>query len=220
MSGKVRFIVGFGLFFAALWLLWNTPVAYPLKIFVVLLHELSHALAVVSTGGTITEITLDPYQGGATYFTGGNAFLALNAGYLGSLLWGAAMFTVARKQRIRTDWVNATIGAMVVLLTLAFIRNGFGFVFGIFFGVAMVTASRKIGPAMNRRLLLTLGLTSVLYAILDIKSDILDRPDLESDAHMLAEMTGVGTTTLWGVLWIAIAIGFSTWLLMRAFDEA
>lgn len=220
MNGKLRFILGFGLFFAALWLLWNTPVVYPLKVFVVLLHEVSHAIAVVSTGGTLRHITLDPYQGGATYFTGGNAFIALSAGYLGSLLWGGLMFTAARSRRIRTDWVNALIGALVVLLTIGFVRSGFGIVFGICFGVAMITASQKIGRTANRRLLLGLGLTSTLYAILDIKSDILERPELESDAHMLAELTGIGTTTMWGVLWITIAIGFSTWLLMRAFEEA
>ncbi len=38
---RVRFIAGFGAYFLALWFLWNTPVVYPLKIFVVLLHELS-----------------------------------------------------------------------------------------------------------------------------------------------------------------------------------
>jgi hypothetical protein len=67
---------------------------------------------------------------------------------------------------------------------------------------------------------LTLGLTSALYAILDIKSDVLDRPELPSDAHMLAEVTGIGTTTMWGVLWISIAIAFATWLMMKAYDDA
>lgn len=220
MTGKVRFVLGFGLFFTALWFLWDTPVVYPLKIFVVLLHETSHAIAVAVTGGHVDHITLDPYQGGATYFTGGNAFVALSAGYLGSLLWGGLMFTAARSRRVRTDWVNGTIGVVVILLTVFFVRSGFGIAFGIFFGLAMVTASRKMKARWNRRLLLALGLTSALYAILDIKSDVLDRPELESDAHMLAELTGIGTTTMWGVLWIAIAIAFSGWLLLRAFDEA
>ncbi|MCH7992533.1 MAG: M50 family metallopeptidase [Gemmatimonadetes bacterium] len=218
--GKLRFILGFGLFFTALWLLWDTPVVYPLKLFVVLLHEVSHAMAVWATGGTVDSITLDPRQGGATYFTGGNALLALNAGYLGSLLWGGLMFSAARASWIRTDWVNASIGALVILLTLFFVRGGFGIAFGILFGLAMVTASRKIGATMNRRLLLTLGLTSALYAILDIKSDILDRPELESDAYMLAEVTGIGTTTMWGVIWIAIALAFSAWLMHRAYQDA
>ena len=220
MNGKLRFLLGFGLFFVALWFLWDTPVIYPLKIFVVLLHELSHALAVVATGGMLARITLDPYQGGATYFSGGNAFLALSAGYLGSLFWGGLMFLGARNERVRTDWVNGAIGAAVILLTVFFIRSGFGIVFGIFFGMAMIAASKRVGETWNRRLLLTLGLTSALYAILDIKSDVLDRPELESDAHMLAELTGIGTTTMWGVLWIAIALSFVTWLMLRAWEEA
>jgi len=220
MNRKLRFLLGFGLFFTGLWFLWDTPVIYPLKIFVVLLHEGSHALAVVATGGHLSHITLDPYQGGATYFTGGNALLALSAGYLGSLLWGGLMFSAARTSWVRTDWVNGVIGVTVILLTVFFVRSGFGIVFGIFFGMAMVAASRNVGESWNRRLLLTLGLTSALYAILDIKSDVLDRPELQSDARMLAELTGIGTATMWGVLWIAIAIAFATWLMMRAWDDA
>jgi len=220
MKGKLRFVLGFGLFFTALWLLWDTPVVYPLKIFVVLLHEASHALAVVATGGRLDSITLDPRQGGATYFTGGNAFIAMSAGYLGSLLWGGLLFSAAQTKWVRADWVNGAIGAAVILLTVFFVRNGFGLAFGILFGLAMITASREIGAKMNRRLLLTLGLTSALYAILDIKSDVLDRPELESDAHMLAELTGIGTTTMWGVVWISIAIAFATWLMVRAYDDA
>lgn len=220
MNRKLRFLLGFGVFFVALWFLWNTPVVYPLKIFVVLLHEVSHAVAVVATGGRLDSITLDPLQGGATYFTGGNAFLALNAGYLGSLLWGGLLFSAAQSRRIRTDWINGVIGVAVILLTVFFIRGTFGIVFGIFFGLAMVGAARKIGRDWNRRLLAALGLTSALYAILDIKSDVLDRPDLQSDAYMLAELTGVGSATVWGVVWIALAFAFSAWLFVRSLERA
>ncbi|MDE3003721.1 MAG: M50 family metallopeptidase [Gemmatimonadota bacterium] len=220
MNGKLRFIMGFGLFFTGLWFLWDTPIVYPLKIFVVLLHELSHAMAVWATGGTVDQITLDPYQGGATYFTGGSAVLAMSAGYLGSLFWGALMFRAANEPRVRKDWVNGAIGAMVILLTVFFVRSGFGIAFGIFFGAAMITASRRIGEIWNKRLLLTLGLTSALYAILDIKDDVLDRPEIRSDAWMLAETTGIGNATMWGALWIFIAIFVSTRLMMRAFEDA
>lgn len=212
--------MGFGLFFTGLWFLWDTPIVYPLKIFVVLLHELSHAMAVWATGGTVDQITLDPYQGGATYFTGGSAVLAMSAGYLGSLFWGALMFSAANEPRIRKDWVNGAIGTMVILLTIFFVRSGFGIAFGIFFGAAMITASRRIGEIWNKRLLLTLGLTSALYAILDIKDDVLDRPEIQSDAWMLAETTGIGNATMWGALWIFIAIFVSTRLMMRAFEDA
>jgi hypothetical protein len=216
---KLRFLLGFTLFFAALWLLWNTVLVYPLKIFVVLLHETSHAMAAVATGGSIQRITLDPLQGGACYCPGGNAFLTLSAGYLGSLLWGGLMISVARSKRVRADMVNSLVGGLVVGLTILYVRNGFGVAFGIAFGVAMIAASRKLSASLNRSLLLTLGLTSALYAILDIKSDVIDRPDLESDAHMLAELTGIPTVA-WGVLWITAALAFSFWLLRRAYQDA
>jgi hypothetical protein len=216
---KLRFLLGFALFFGVLWYLWETPVVYPLKIFVVLLHEVSHAMVSVATGGSVDRITLDPMQGGACHCPGGNAFLTLSAGYLGSLLWGGLMLSAARTSRVKSEWVNGLIGALVICLTLLYVRNGFGFAFGIMFGLAMIAVSQKLGDAVNRPLLLTLGLTSALYAILDIKSDILDRPEARSDAAMLAEITGI-PTAFWGVLWIGAAIAFSAWLFRRAYREA
>lgn len=216
---KVRFLAGFAVYFGALWFLWDTPVVYPLKVFVVMLHEVSHAVAALATGGSVSHITLDPNQGGATYTRGGSAFLTLSAGYLGSLGWGALMVEAARAKRIRADFVNGVIGGMVMVLTLFFIRGGFGLAFGALFGLALMVLGRKASVDLNRSALLTLGMTSSLYAILDIKSDILDRPNLESDAHMLADLTGVPTLA-WGGLWIAIALGVTFLLFRRAYRKA
>ncbi|HIF24510.1 MAG TPA: M50 family peptidase, partial [Gemmatimonadetes bacterium] len=71
----------------------------------------------------------------------------------------------------------------------------------------------------NQGVLLTLGLTSCLYAILDIKSDILDRPELRSDAAMLGEITGIHTV-VWGGLWITVAVLASAWLLQWSYRRA
>jgi len=218
-SGKVEFVVGYALFFVALWLLWDTALVYPLKIFVVLLHEISHAAVAVATGGSIERIELNPLQGGACYCPGGSAFLTLSAGYLGSFAWGGLMFTAARARRVRAEWVTGFIGVLVLALTLLYVRTPFGVAFGILFGAAMLGVARKATRTLNRTLLLALGLTSALYAILDIKSDVIDRPGAQSDAYMLAELTGV-PTVLWGAAWIALALGFSLWLLRQAYREA
>ena len=53
----------------------------------------------------------------------------------------------------------------------------------------------------------------------EVTSDVLDRPFLESDAHMLADMTGV-PTVVWGVLWIGTGIAVSVWLFRRALERA
>lgn len=216
---KLEFILGYTLFFVALWLLWNTPLVYPVKIFVVLLHEISHGVMAVATGGSIQRIELNPLQGGACYCPGGNAFLTLSAGYLGSLAWGGMMFSAARARRVRAEWVTSFIGLLVTVLTVLYVRTPFGLLFGVVFGIALLAMGRRASRSLNRTLLLALGLTSALYAILDIKSDIIDRPGAESDAFMLSEITGVPTVA-WGAIWIVLALGFSFWLLRRAYQEA
>ena len=53
LVGKLRFLSGFAMFLGGLWFLWDTPLIYPLKIFVVLLHEISHGIVALATGGSI-----------------------------------------------------------------------------------------------------------------------------------------------------------------------
>ena len=216
---KLTFLAGFAAYFAAVWLLWDTPVVYPLKIFVVMLHEISHGIASVATGGTIERIVLDPAEGGACYCGGGNAFLTLSAGYLGSLLWGVILLSAAGASRISNRFLIFAVGVLVVALTALYVRNGFGLLFGLGFGTALLIAGRKLGPGASRVVLTALGLTSCLYAILDIKSDVIDRPHLQSDAAMLAEMTGISTVT-WGVIWIGIAVLVSALFFRKAYRAA
>jgi hypothetical protein len=215
----LAFLGGFTLYFALLWIFWESPFVYPLKVFVVFLHEISHGIAAVATGGSIQRITLSPYLGGACYCPGGNAFITLSSGYLGSLGFGALILEGGRKAGRHADRVVEAMGAAVVILTLLFVRGAFGFAFGLLLGGVLILAARRLTADRNRILLTVLGLTSCLYAILDIKSDVLDRPHLPSDAHMLAELTGIPTVA-WGMLWIGIALGVSGWLFMRAFRAA
>lgn len=216
---RLGFLAGFTAYFVALWLLWGTVVVYPLKLFVVLLHEVSHGLAAVATGGSIDAIVVTADQGGLCRCGGGNAFLTLSAGYLGSLGWGALILWSAMRGGRWTRTTSVAIGGSVILLALLYLRSPFGLSFAILFGGALLLAGWRLPARANLVLLTALGLTSCLYAILDIKSDILDRPHLTSDAAMLAEITGV-PTLLWGVLWIGIALGASWWLFRWAWRRA
>ena len=96
---KLLFLTGLSVWLVVLWTLWWSPVIYPLKLFVVLLHEAGHAAAAVATGGVVQRILVTPDQGGVCYCPGGNAFLTLSAGYLGSLFFGALILLLARVRR-------------------------------------------------------------------------------------------------------------------------
>lgn len=211
---RLRFLLGFGLYFAVLWTLWNTPLLHPFQLFVVLLHEVSHGLAAIATGGMIRSIGLTPGQGGYCECPGGSAFLTLSAGYLGSLAWGVVLLETAKRAGRRAPAVVSVLGGLVLALTFLTIRTLYGLVFGALFGATLLLAGRRLDAGVNRILLTALGLTSALYAILDIKSDVLDRPHLRSDAATLAELTGIPTVA-WGVLWIGLALGVCGLFLRR-----
>lgn len=211
---RLLFLAGLGAYLTALWVLWPTMAVYPLRIFVVFLHELSHAAAAVATGGRVESISLDWREGGVTWVRGGNAFLMLSAGYLGSLLWGLLLLAIARSKPRRAPAALQALGWLTVLITLFFVRGAFGIVFGFLFGAALVLAGRRLRPDPAVVVLSVLGLTSALYAVLDIRSDILDRPGAPSDAAMLAELTGV-PTLFWGGLWTTLALAACALMLHR-----
>lgn len=216
---RLGFLAGFSAYFIALWVLWNTPVVYPLKLFVVLLHELSHGVAAIATGGRIEAIALTAQEGGVCVCPGGNAFLTLSAGYLGSLGLGALLIEASRLRGRGPRLALAATGAAVLGLALLFVRNVFGFVFGLAFGLTLAACARVLPTRVTPPILVTLGLTSCLYALLDIKSDVIDRSWLQSDARLLADLTGIPTVG-WGILWIGLAIVASAWLFRRAYRLA
>lgn len=185
-------------------LLWNTPVVTPLKIVVVLLHEISHGIAAVLTGGEIVRIEINADQGGVCYTRGGSRFVTLSAGYLGSMLWGGFITVLASRWKADRA-LSIGIGIGVGLVTAIYVRSWFGFGFALVFAVAMIAAGWKLSHDANDWILKTIGVTSILYAPLDIISDVIARPGLRSDAVMLAEVTHV-PSLVWGCIWVVAAL--------------
>ncbi len=189
---------------ALICLLWPTRAVIPLKILVVFLHELSHALAAILTGGKVESLTIDAAQGGMVTARGGNRFITLTAGYLGSLLFGLALTIAA----VRTHWdrgILGLLGAALLAVAALYIRDGFALAFTLVFGTLMLGAARFLPRVACDLALRVIGLTSVVYVPLDIFSDTIARAHLRSDAAMLAQEFG-GTTVIWGGLWLALAL--------------
>jgi hypothetical protein len=187
-----------------IFILWEYPVLVPLKLLVVFFHESSHALATVLTGGRVAEMVVVAQQGGHVMSLGGSRFVILSAGYLGSLLWGVVIYFLATG----THWdrlVMFVLGLCIGAITIVFVSNSFALAFGLLTAVAMILAAKFLNRDINDLLLRVIGLTSVMYVVLDIYSDTIARAHLRSDARMLAEEFG-GATVLWGGLWITISV--------------
>jgi hypothetical protein len=152
-------------------------------------------------------------EGGVCLTRGGWPFLILNAGYLGSLLWGA-LFLLLGGRRARARSVVGVVGLFTLAVTLVYVRTWFGFLYGVAAALVLVTVATKLKPAVSETLLAAIGATSVLYAIWDIASDVLVRHSGESDAAALARLTGV-PAILWGVAWAAVSIAVLVSVLKR-----
>ncbi len=218
MSDKNKSQLPFlGLAFAAVLLLWNTPLVYPVKLFTVLLHELSHGLAAVLTGGRIVSLKVTADQGGLATTAGGWRLLVIPAGYLGSMLWGGLILLAA--SRTRADrLISLLIGLAVAAVTVLFVRNLFGVLFGLAFAAAMAAMWRWGGEAINDFVLRLLGLTSILYAVIDIYSDLIVRTVPCSDAAAMSRAL-FGPPVMWGVLWMALALGAAFLFLKLSFGR-
>lgn len=186
------------------YVLWDTVLVFPLKILVVLLHEVSHGIAAVATGGEIVRIELSPLEGGLCVTRGGSRFLTLSAGYLGSAAFGALFLVLGFRARANRAIV-LLVGLAVLLVTLLWVRTLFGFAWGVLFGIGLVALARWLPEGASAFVLRLVGVVSCLYAVHDIVSDLILRSAPQSDANALAGLTGI-PGLVWGVLWMLVAL--------------
>ena len=196
--------------------LWPTIAIWPLKILVVFFHELSHGIAAIATGGRIVSIEVVAREGGLCITQGGNPFITLSAGYLGSLIWGGLILQGALRTKMQQK-IAIGIGILLGVVTLVYLRPviSFGFVFGLLAAAALVLCGWKASRFVNTVLLAVIGLTSILYAPLDIIVDTLWHQHLPSDARLLAQLTHI-PTVIWGLMWTVLAFIGAAYFLLAA----
>lgn len=202
-----------GLFVAAL-VLWPTPLLFPVKVLVVFAHELSHGLAAVLTGGSIDRIELSPALGGVCYTRGGWRVVILSAGYLGSCAFGGALLWSASRTRFDRE-ISRALGAALLVVTVVWVRSLFGFASGLLFGGLLLASGTRLPERFNDALLSFIGLTSMMYAIIDIKEDLLVRTVPCSDAYQLSLILPL-PPALWGLIWAGLSVGMLAAVVRRS----
>lgn len=200
---------------------WDHTVLYPFKLLVVFFHETSHALATIITGGDVKDLVVIQQQGGYVVSEGGNRFIILNSGYLGSLIWGLIIYVIAVMNKLNKV-LMITLGVIIGIITIMFVSNLFAVVFGLVITAVMILIGIYIPEKINNFILRLIGLTSMIYVPLDILSDTIYRSHLKSDARMLAEEFG-GVTIIWGGIWLLLSVIVLLlclrWTLKKGFEQ-
>lgn len=187
---------------------WGSLPLLPLRILVVVFHEAGHAIMALLTGGQVVSISVSAAEGGVTLTRGGSQFLILNGGYLGSLVTGLALLRLSRSDG-RGRAVLAGLAVVLGAAALVWFRPllSFGFAYAIVSALAMGAVAARASHAIADWVVRFVGLFSVLYAVLDIRSDVLSHGlgagDVPSDAAMLAQLTGI-PALVWGLVWLLL----------------
>ncbi|MBN1300450.1 MAG: M50 family metallopeptidase [Melioribacteraceae bacterium] len=198
-------------------ILWDTPLVYPIKLFVVLMHEISHGIAAVITGGHIQAIQINEYLGGECITDGGNAFVIAFSGYTGSLFFGSILFVSGYKRKFAL-WSCTILSALLLVFSANFLYGGLGVALSILYTVILFLSPRYFKPDVNSYILKILGTVSLIYVVIDIKEDIFTNDLIPSDAFVLANMTGT-SLWLWGSLWMIITLAVIYFLLRFSFTK-
>jgi hypothetical protein len=138
------------------------------KLQVTFLHEASHGLAAILTGGQVERFTIEPDTSGLCYNRGGfQPFIAM-AGYMGSCFFGGAMLVAARK-RGWARWVVLGLGLFMVGFTVLYGRNLMAWLVGLGWGAFFGWAALR-GRGWHLSLLLSfMAVRNSLNALTDLR---------------------------------------------------
>lgn len=207
------FIIG-AISFALLFI-WDSEIVYPVKLFVVLIHEINHAIAAVLTGGTVKSIKLSMDLSGYTITKGGNLIAIAAAGYLGSIVTGALLFLSSENKKLRL-WLSSILAVIILILSVNLIEGGIQTFFGLLVSLILFLISRILNENINYYFFRVLGVISCFYVIADIKQDLLTTSLRETDTQVLEYLTGI-PALLFGFIWFLIAIGVVFFVLKKSY---
>jgi hypothetical protein len=183
---------------------------YPFALFVTLVHEASHAVMAVATGGTVKSIRINPDLSGVTLTSGGVGPLIASAGYIGATLAGVAvLLTPLRFAR----WVLAALTAVPLAALIAFHpATAFTAGWSIAFAAALALAAWRAPPRLTAFLQIFLGVAMGLNAARDLLTLIFisgENSHIYSDAKLMSNLLflpPIFWAVLWGILSLALLI--------------
>ncbi len=198
-------------------LLWNSIVVYPIKMLVIILHEMSHAIVAIIAGHPVKSIEITNRLGGQTLIAGGNNFFIAFAGYFGSVVFGVLFFVSAYDLKLLRIF-SLTLGVIILLFTANLFKNEFSVFFGLLFAILLlILPFLKFETAVGY-IYKFIGVTSILYILVDVKDDLLTLTMRQTDAQLLADLTGV-PPILWGFFYTLLSLAALFFIFRYAFRK-
>lgn len=186
---------------------WAEFLLYPFKLFTTWVHECGHAVATLLVGGRVTSITIHPDTSGLTLSlvpAGRMARgLVASAGYLGAAVVGCLLMAATRVER----WAHVILlglGVFMLVTVALWMRNVFGVMIVLAWGVALIALARRGMAQAVRFLLSLLAIQVALNSVYDIRVLFhIDRGP--SDARTMAELFLL-PSWVWATAWMLMSV--------------
>jgi len=205
---------------------------WPFTLFETMLHESSHALACIFTGGWVDGLTIvedGNGHGGLTYAHGGIPFIFSQAGYMGEALWGSLLISLSRFPRLSRYFLMA-IGVGIGIVSILFmpqvlLRSPLQAIGSLFWGLAiaagLVWSGRKFSDKWAHLMLTFIAAQALVGSFFNLYALLLQAcgvfPNTWSDATNMARLTGI-PAVVWGVWWATFSLGVISFTLWRTFQ--
>jgi hypothetical protein len=207
-------------------------ITYPIRLLVTFIHEGSHALMTILTGGWVDSISVSPDGSGLTLSRLPGwlpQVLVASAGYLGASLYGATMIGLLRRG-VSANRLLLITGIAVGLVTLGALKgvlwpgswvvHGMGPLFfalgwGIVLTLALVIASRKLDPKTAGWAAAFIGVQCMLNALFDLRTlfTLSVSTMAPTDAMNMFRLTMI-PAPVWAALWMVVSAGM-IWFVLR-----
>lgn len=205
-------------------------VTYPIRMLVTFVHEGSHALMSLLTGGSVGSISIQPDGSGLTqsYLYGwAPQILVASAGYLGASLYGAAVIGflrrgVSAKRLLIITAVAIGLATTAVLkglnpLSTGYTGNIFGLVWGVLLTAGLMLAALRLPKDWANWLTAFIGVQCVLNAFYDLHTlfALSVSSGAATDAMGMARLTLI-PAPIWAGIWMLTALVMLAFVLRPA----
>jgi len=192
---------------------WDSPLLWPLKLLVVMMHESGHALAALLVGGSVERVSLAGNQSGQCLSllppSALGQIVVYSAGYVGSAVAGGVLLVLTLRYKVRRFVLGAAAAWLVVMAAL-YVRDGFTLLFCAGTATALALGAKYLPADAVDVVNLFIAAFSGLYAVFDLRDDLWSANRAQSDAAFLAQITYV-PAIVWAVLWTAASLGIVGW---------
>jgi hypothetical protein len=151
---------------------WASTLLYPFRLFTTWVHECGHALMAVLVGGRVMSITIAPDGSGLTesMIPAGrvSAGLVASSGYLGAAVVGCLLLAATRIEK-RAHLILVGLGFAMLVTLVVWMRNPFGAVVVLAWGVTLIALARRGIGDVPRFLLSLLAIQVALNSVYDIR---------------------------------------------------